>query len=384
MLPSAVDDVLAVAQSGLEEVLALAALLRRGAEQVADVPAELEHHHQRQDRGASHQQQRLDDLDVRRALHAADGDVEDHQDADGDDGEVLRGVRRDAEQQRHERAGAHHLREQVEDRDDDRGDAGRRAHRTLPHPEGEDVAHRVLARVAQQLRDEQQRDEPRDQEADRVEEAVVAVQRDDPGDAEEGSGRHVVAADRDAVLDAREGPAAGVEVGGGLGVPRRPEGDEQRHRDEGEEQHRGQRLLATRDVGGHDRGGAHRTASRSKSVADLGRQRVDVLDHVALVEPGDEERRDELQEPEDVGDVDVAPQLVPHEVTRPTGGDDIEQIPAQEHRGHREDEPSEVSLEVGELFAAGDGDQPIAVFMVGMTHVPSSTEPRPTAGSRSK
>jgi hypothetical protein len=42
-----------------------------------------------------------------------------------------------------------------------------------------------------------------------------------------------------------------------------------------------------------------------------------------------------------------------------------------------------VSLQVGELFAAGDGDQAIAVLVVGVTHVPSSAEPRPTAGSRS-
>ena len=47
------------------------------------------------------------------------------------------------------------------------------------------VGHREPAGVAQQLGDEQQRDEPGDEEADGVEEAVVAVDGDGAGDAEE-------------------------------------------------------------------------------------------------------------------------------------------------------------------------------------------------------
>ena len=86
----------------------------------------------------------------------------------------------DAEQQRDERAGADHLREQVEDRHDDGRGGGGGAHRALPHPVGQLVGHRVAAGVAQQLGDQQQRDQPGDQEADGVEEAVVAVERDRP------------------------------------------------------------------------------------------------------------------------------------------------------------------------------------------------------------
>jgi hypothetical protein len=79
-------------------------------------------------------------------------------------------------------ADAGHLGEQVEgDREGRRG--RRRTDGALAHPEGQDVGHREAAGVAQQLGDEQERDQPRDQEADRVEAAVVAVQRDGAGDA---------------------------------------------------------------------------------------------------------------------------------------------------------------------------------------------------------
>ena len=222
----------AVLQAGLEERLALAGVLGRGAEQVGEVEVELRQHQDGDQHGAGHQQHGLDDLHPGGALHAADGDVEDHQQADADDGHVLQRLAVDAEQQGDQRARADHLREQVEDRDHDgRGGRGG-AHRALPHPVGQLVGHRVAAGVAQQLGDQQQRDQPGDQEADRVEEAVVAGQRDGAGDAEERRGGHVVAGDRQAVLEAAERPAAGVVVGGAGRLPAGPEGDADRERDD--------------------------------------------------------------------------------------------------------------------------------------------------------
>src|SRR5690606_14971352 len=79
---------------------------------------------------------------------------------------------------------------------------------------------------------EQQGDEPRHQEPDRVEQAVVAVERDGSGDAEERRRRQVVARDRDAVLPAREGPAARVVLGGGAVAARGWQPDRERDRDE--------------------------------------------------------------------------------------------------------------------------------------------------------
>ena len=177
---------------------------RGGAEQVGQVEVELRQHQDRDQDRAAHQQHGLDDLHPGGALHAADGDVEDHQQADADDDPRLHGLVGHAQQQGDQRARADHLREQVEDRDD-HGRGGRGgADRALPHPVGQLVGHRVAAGVAQQLGDEQQGDQPGDQEADRVEEAVVPGQRDGAGDAEERRRRHVVAGDGHAVLEAAE------------------------------------------------------------------------------------------------------------------------------------------------------------------------------------
>src|SRR5262249_7342418 len=119
--------------------------------------------------------------------------------------------------------------------------------------------------------DEQQRDQPGDQKADRVEEAVVPVQRDDAGDAEEARGRHVVAADRHAVLEAGERPAAGVEVGGVAGLPAGPDRDRQRDEDEDQEERdrevAGGRTGALGEDGIHRRGPPFSTRSRSRSAS---------------------------------------------------------------------------------------------------------------------
>ena len=240
----------AVLEAGLEERLALAGVVRGGAEQLGEVEVELRQHQDRDQDRAGHQQHGLDDLHPGGALHAADGDVEDHQRADADDGPGLGGAAGGAEQQGDERTRADHLREQVEDRDDDRRGRGGGADGTLPHPVRQLVGHREPAGVPQQLGHEQQGDEPGDQEADGVEEAVVPAQRDGAGDAEERRGRHVVAGDRHAVLEAAELAAAGVEVGGAGGLPARPEGDADGDEDDRDEQHRGQGL-----------GAAHRPAT---------------------------------------------------------------------------------------------------------------------------
>ena len=73
----------------------------------------------------------------------------------------------------------------------------------LPQPERDDVGERVLAEVAQRLGDQEQHDRPADQEADRVDQPVEARERDQAGDAEEAGGAHVVAGQRQAVLERR-------------------------------------------------------------------------------------------------------------------------------------------------------------------------------------
>ena len=273
---------------GWRNALALAGVLGRGAEQAGQVEVELRQHQDRDQDRAAHEQDGLDDLHPGGALHAADGDVEDHQQADADDGPGLDGLVGDAEQQGDERTRADHLGQQVEDRDDDgRGGRGR-PHGALPHPVRQLVGHRVAAGVPQQLGHQQQRDEPGDEEADGVEEPVVPAQGDGAGDAEERRRGHVVARDGHAVLEAAERAAAGVVVRRAVGLAARPEGDPDRDEDDGDEEDRGQGV------------GAHRPDT---SCAVLGLevtgQRVDLGRHVARVQPGDQEGGDELEEPED-------------------------------------------------------------------------------------
>ena len=155
------------------------------------------------------EQERLDDLHPGGALHAADEHVEDHERADDGDDERLADLVADAEQQRHESARTGHLREQVEEAHASVVVAAAMRTGRLLEAERQHVGHRELARVAHQLGDEQQGDEPRDEEADRVEEPVVPVDRDRADDAEERCRRQVVAGDRGAVLrPVNERPAA--------------------------------------------------------------------------------------------------------------------------------------------------------------------------------
>ena len=191
-----------------------------GAEQGGEVEAELGQDHDGHDKRAGDQQAGLDDLHPGGALHAADQHVGDHQRADHDDHQGLAQPVVDAQQQGNQRAGAGHLGQQVEDADGEGGDRRGDAHRALLQAEGKHVRHGELAGVAQQFGDQQQGHQPGDQEADRIQEAVVAVDRDGADDAQERGRREVVAGDGGAVLRSGEGPAAGVVVGRGLVVAR--------------------------------------------------------------------------------------------------------------------------------------------------------------------
>ena len=226
---------LAVLVAGVQELLA--GVLDGGAQQGREVePVEPEDPH-RHDRGADHQQRGLDDLHPGRAAHAAVEHVDDHEDADDRDDQRLAVERRtghvlDAQQQRDEAAGAGHLGQQVEERHQEGGHRRGGAHRALAHAEAQDVAHGEAADVAEELGDEQERGEPGDEEADRVQEAVVAVDGDRAGDAEERRGREVVTGDRDAVLRPGERAAGGVVVRRGVRRAADPVDDQQGHHDE--------------------------------------------------------------------------------------------------------------------------------------------------------
>jgi hypothetical protein len=105
----------------------------------------------------------------------------------------------------------------------------------LLEAEGRHVGKGELAQVAQALGHQEGDDRPADQEADRVDQAIKAAGHHGRGDAQEGRRRHVVAGDGEAVLEAGDAAACGVEVGCGLGLGGRPLGDEQREHHEGAE-----------------------------------------------------------------------------------------------------------------------------------------------------
>ena len=173
----------------------------------------------------------LDDLHPRRGDHAAEHDVDEHERA----GDQDRGREVDAHQRLDQHARADHLRDQVEGGDVERADRRRDARGALAQAEGQHVGDRVLARVPHPLGEQEHHGQERDEEADRVDEAVEAEQVDQAGDAEERRGRQVVAGDREAVLEAGDAAPGGVEADGAGGALGRPVGDAERDREDDRE-----------------------------------------------------------------------------------------------------------------------------------------------------
>ncbi|MNN22240.1 hypothetical protein D3C81_1355910 [compost metagenome] len=141
----------------------------------------------------------------------------------------------EAEQQLDQLAGADHLRDQVEGHHHQRAAGGQDTDLLLAEPVGRDVGEGVLAEVAQAFSDQEEDDRPADQEADGVDQAVVTGGVDQGGNTQEGSGGHVVAGDRQAVLEAGNAAAGGVEVGRRAVALGGPVGDAQGEEDETDE-----------------------------------------------------------------------------------------------------------------------------------------------------
>jgi hypothetical protein len=163
----------------------------------------------------------LDDLYPGRRDHAAEGDINHHQQAYGEDGDVVV----EAEEQLDQLARADHLRQQVEADHGQRRDRGHGPHLALVEAVGGDVGEGELAEVAQAFGHQEQDDRPAGEEGQHVDVAIVALGVHHRRQAEERRRRHVVAGDRQAVLEAGNAAAGGIEVGGRLGPAGRPVGD---------------------------------------------------------------------------------------------------------------------------------------------------------------
>ena len=125
----------------------------------------------------------------------------------------------ETEQQADEIAGADHLRDEIEGDDGERTHRRRHTDRRLAQPERHDVRERVLAEIPERLGDEEHHDRPADEKPDRVDQAIESRERHEARDAEKARGAHVVAGQREAVLQSRHAPARRVEV---IGAPRAP------------------------------------------------------------------------------------------------------------------------------------------------------------------
>ena len=225
----------AILQAGFEQVLRLGSSgvvrFRNGLKEGREAVVVIFEHQVAQQKGASHEQQRLDDLHPRRGQHAAEDDIHQHQHAHTDH----RRGKLKTDELLDDHARANHLRNHVESGNGQRAERGERPHRAGLQAVGQQIGHGVLARVAQRFGDDEQHGDVGHQEADGIHEAIVAAEADHARNAEEARRAHVITRHREAVLPAGDA-APGGEVGAGTGVfLRRPEGDEQRERHEGEE-----------------------------------------------------------------------------------------------------------------------------------------------------
>ena len=239
-----------VLDAGLHEVEAGLGVLdgRDLGEEVAQVEAEVQQHEEAEQDGAAHQHHGLDDLHPGGGDHAARDHVDHHQQADqGDRGIELGAEDLPAEpaleiaiqcrdQDLDQRAGADHLRHHVARADRQRGDGGRRAHWHRAHPIGQYIRHRVLAGIAHGFCDQEEHRQVRHQPADGVHEAVVPVEGDEPGDAQERRRRHVIARDGQSVLPAGDTTTGGPKLHRGVGAARGPAGDDERDPDHDQEE----------------------------------------------------------------------------------------------------------------------------------------------------
>ena len=176
-----------VIEPGRQEVLGdglavcLVADLTGGGEERPEIEAEMREHEDAQQQRAAHQQDGLDDLHPGRRQHAAEDDVDDHQDADACHraGEADAGI---GEKQTDQGARADHLSDHVKRRNGQRAQRRPGPHRTRPEPVGEHVGHGVFPGISQRFGDNEEHGQVGDQEAHRVHETVEAVERDQPGD----------------------------------------------------------------------------------------------------------------------------------------------------------------------------------------------------------
>lgn len=251
----------------------------RAAEHRVDAEAELAEREHREQRRAAQQQHGLDHLHPGGRGHPAEEHVDDHQHADDQLGRAVR----QPEQQLDQLARADHLHDEVQHDDGQRVRRRQQPDRPLREAVRDDVDERELAEVAQRFGDQEHHERPADQEADRIDQPVEAEHEHHPRQPEERRGRHVVAGDREPVLQPGDAAAGRVEVARRAGAARGPARERERREHEREE-HRdrdrvqldlvGHRAGDTgRMGGGGDENGQRAERARNASHAGLRHER---------------------------------------------------------------------------------------------------------------
>jgi len=188
------------------------------------------------DRAEDDQQRALDELhpcgrDHPRGHHDDDDDHADHDHAP---------FIAQAEERADECAGTDHLGDQVKSADDERGDCGGQLDAAGVKAAVEGIGEGEAAQALDRLGDDEQRDDPAGEVADRVEETIVAVPGDHPADTQEAGGREIVAGEGDAVDEPVDLAVGGEKSPGGARFAAQPEAQGKHGADEErEDQHRG-------------------------------------------------------------------------------------------------------------------------------------------------
>ena len=170
--------------------------------------------HRREDAAEKYEERPLDELHPGGGDHARGDDDHGDDHAHEDHTDRMRQA-----QQRHDQvARSDHLRNEIEDADDERRDRHRQFDAAAVEPAVEGVGEGELPKRLDRLGDHEQRHDPAGEKSDRIEKPVVAVEGDHPADAEERRRREVVAGEGNAVDEPVDLAVGGVVALGRLAL----------------------------------------------------------------------------------------------------------------------------------------------------------------------
>ena len=203
----------------------------RLGKQVVEAKADVFHHHKGHEARTEQQQNRFDNLHPGGCQHAAKQDVHHHQHTHQHHRDVVVQV----EQKFDQFACANHLGDQIQRHHHQRTAGGENANRALLQAIRSHVSKGETPQVAQAFGDQEQNDRPAHQEAERVDQTIVAGGVHQRGDPKERRGRHKVARNRQPVLETGNIAARGVVIVTGTNAFRRPISDIQGQHHENQE-----------------------------------------------------------------------------------------------------------------------------------------------------